>query len=75
MVFETFVCVCTAVNGEAEGDNPLRMVGRLILQQSYICALIAMMVKQTFSIKSRILFSFYVRKHKFYTILEHYYNL
>ncbi|KAI7813887.1 piezo-type mechanosensitive ion channel component 1 isoform X2 [Triplophysa rosa] len=33
-----------AVNGEAEGDNPLRMVGRLILQQSYICALIAMMV-------------------------------
>lgn len=33
-----------AANGEAEGDNPLRMVGRLILQQSYICALIAMMV-------------------------------
>ncbi|XP_051565072.1 piezo-type mechanosensitive ion channel component 1 isoform X1 [Myxocyprinus asiaticus] len=29
---------------EAEGDNPLRLVGRMILQQSYIGALIAMMV-------------------------------
>nr|XP_055072382.1 piezo-type mechanosensitive ion channel component 1 isoform X2 [Misgurnus anguillicaudatus] len=32
------------VGAEAEGDNPVRMVARLILQQSYICALIAMMV-------------------------------
>ncbi|XP_067308143.1 LOW QUALITY PROTEIN: piezo-type mechanosensitive ion channel component 1 [Pseudorasbora parva] len=30
--------------GEAAADNPLRLVGRMILQQSYICALIAMMV-------------------------------
>ncbi|XP_042616897.1 piezo-type mechanosensitive ion channel component 1-like isoform X3 [Cyprinus carpio] len=31
-------------SGEATADNPLRLVGRMILQQSYICALIAMMV-------------------------------
>ncbi|XP_016101354.1 piezo-type mechanosensitive ion channel component 1-like [Sinocyclocheilus grahami] len=31
-------------SGEAAADNPLRLVGRMILQQSYICALIAMMV-------------------------------
>ncbi|ROL46269.1 Piezo-type mechanosensitive ion channel component 1 [Anabarilius grahami] len=31
-------------SGEAVADNPLRLVGRMILQQSYICALIAMMV-------------------------------
>ncbi|XP_016147715.1 piezo-type mechanosensitive ion channel component 1-like [Sinocyclocheilus grahami] len=30
--------------GEAAADNPLHLVGRMILQQSYICALIAMMV-------------------------------
>ncbi|XP_696355.4 piezo-type mechanosensitive ion channel component 1 isoform X1 [Danio rerio] len=31
-------------SGEATVDNPLRLVGRMVLQQSYICALIAMMV-------------------------------
>ncbi|MGH0126155.1 UNVERIFIED_CONTAM: hypothetical protein FKN15_026124 [Acipenser sinensis] len=30
--------------GEENGDSPLRMIGRMILQQSYVCALIAMMV-------------------------------
>ncbi|KTG39397.1 hypothetical protein cypCar_00017072 [Cyprinus carpio] len=32
------------LSGEAAADNPLRLVGRMILHQSYICALIAMMV-------------------------------
>ncbi|XP_039546699.1 piezo-type mechanosensitive ion channel component 1 isoform X1 [Pimephales promelas] len=34
----------TGPAGESSADNPLRLVGRMILQQSYICALIAMMV-------------------------------
>ncbi|TRY96182.1 hypothetical protein DNTS_026761, partial [Danionella cerebrum] len=34
----------TERSGEAVADNPLLLVGRMILQQSYVCALIAMMV-------------------------------
>lgn len=43
------MCVCAGTSGEAAADNPLRLVGRMILQQSYICALIAMMVKHRIS--------------------------
>ncbi len=48
-VSEPVMFVCAGPSGEAAADNPLRLVGRMILQQSYICALIAMMVKQIFS--------------------------
>uniref|UniRef100_A0AAR2M1I4 Piezo-type mechanosensitive ion channel component n=1 Tax=Pygocentrus nattereri TaxID=42514 RepID=A0AAR2M1I4_PYGNA len=42
-----YVCV-SGIDGEApekqEEDSPLRLVGKMIMQQSYVCALIAMMV-------------------------------
>uniref|UniRef100_A0A671QYV1 Piezo-type mechanosensitive ion channel component 1-like n=1 Tax=Sinocyclocheilus anshuiensis TaxID=1608454 RepID=A0A671QYV1_9TELE len=43
-VSELVMFVCAGPSGEAAADNPLHLVGRMILQQSYICALIAMMV-------------------------------
>uniref|UniRef100_A0A672MF03 Piezo type mechanosensitive ion channel component 1 (Er blood group) n=1 Tax=Sinocyclocheilus grahami TaxID=75366 RepID=A0A672MF03_SINGR len=43
-ISELVMFVCAGPSGEAAADNPLRLVGRMILQQSYICALIAMMV-------------------------------
>lgn len=43
-VSELVIFVCAGPSREAAVDNPLRLVGRMILQQSYICALIAMMV-------------------------------
>uniref|UniRef100_A0A672KGU6 Piezo type mechanosensitive ion channel component 1 (Er blood group) n=1 Tax=Sinocyclocheilus grahami TaxID=75366 RepID=A0A672KGU6_SINGR len=43
-VSELVMFVCAGPIGEAAADNPLHLVGRMILQQSYICALIAMMV-------------------------------
>uniref|UniRef100_A0A8C1UZP7 Piezo-type mechanosensitive ion channel component 1-like n=1 Tax=Cyprinus carpio TaxID=7962 RepID=A0A8C1UZP7_CYPCA len=43
-ISELVMFVCAGLSGEAAADNPLRLVGRMILHQSYICALIAMMV-------------------------------
>uniref|UniRef100_A0A673I3B7 Piezo-type mechanosensitive ion channel component 1-like n=1 Tax=Sinocyclocheilus rhinocerous TaxID=307959 RepID=A0A673I3B7_9TELE len=43
-VSEHVMFVCAGPSGEVAADNPLHLVGRMILQQSYICALIAMMV-------------------------------
>lgn len=50
------MCVCVSdpraetVQQQQQQDSPVRVVGRMIMQQSYICALIAMMVTYSSSL-------------------------